>query len=237
MERTSPAKIEFGTPDPFPPAAFPAGSRLSQPALRCLAAWGLAAVFVAVGCGQVMEDQPRYEPLEASTFFDNGMSSRGLVAGTVARGHLRIDEAFYTGRLNGQLVETFPQDTVAEKLNLPGDNDAEVTRGILLRGQQRYEIFCAVCHDRVGTGDGMVVQRGFPRPPSYHIERLQNVPVSHFYDVITNGIGRMYDYSEQISPADRWAIAAYIRALQLSQNAPLEDLSDEDRGQLEGGRP
>ncbi len=192
-----------------------------------------------VGCSQRMDNQPRHEPLEASTFFADGMASRPLVAGTVARGHLQIDEAFYTGKVAGQHVSEFPLDSVAEKLKLTGDRP-EITRLVLLRGKERFNIFCAVCHDEVGTGRGMVVQRGFPQPPSYHIERLREVPAGHMYDVITNGFGRMPDHAEQIPPADRWAIVAYVRALQLSQHADYAELADEDRRVLQplkGGPP
>ncbi len=166
-----------------------------------------------------MHVQPKYKPLESSTFFDDGRSSRPVVPGTVARGQLKTDEAFYTGKLNGVEVDTFP---------LP------ITHEVLDRGRERYNIYCAPCHDRLGEGQGMIVQRGFPPPPSYHIDRLRQAPVGHFFSVMTNGYGTMYSYASRVSPEDRWAIAAYIRALQLSQQARLEDLTDEDRRQLQG---
>ncbi len=177
---------------------------------------GLCLVLVS-GCRLDMHDQPRYKPLAASRFFPDGRSARPLVKGTVARGHLRLDEHFYTGKVNGQLVDTFP---------------FPITRQVLERGRERYNIFCAVCHDRTGSGRGMIVERGFPHPPSFHIERLQKAPVGHFYDVITNGFGRMYSYASRIPPRDRWAIVAYIRALQLSQNATLDDVPPEERAKL-----
>lgn len=181
-----------------------------------------------------MADQPRVEPLEASKFFADGQSARPLVPGTVARGQLRIDTAFFEGKVDGKPVAEFPQQTVADRFRLSGD-DETVMKQILKRGRQRFDIFCSACHDRTGGGRGMVVQRGFPAPPSYHSERLRGAPVGHFYDVVTNGIGRMPDHAAQIPPADRWAIAAYVRALQLSQHADVNELSDSDRRALRAG--
>jgi len=176
-------------------------------------------LLLTSGCRQDMHVQPRYNPLEPSTFFDDGRSARPAVPGTVARGQLRTDEAFYTGKLNGVEVSTFP---------------FPITREVLERGRERYNIYCTPCHDRVGDGHGMIVQRGFPPPPSYHIDRLRQAPVGHFVDVMTNGYGTMYSYASRLEPRDRWAIAAYIRALQLSQQAKLSELSEEDRRRLEG---
>ncbi len=164
-----------------------------------------------------MHVQPKYKPLEPSSFFDDGRSARPVVPGTVARGHLRIDEHLYAGKVNGVLVDTFP---------------FPITRPVLERGRQRYNIFCSPCHDEAGTGRGMIVQRGFQQPPSYHIDRLRQAPVGHFFDVITNGFGAMYSYAARVSPEDRWAIVAYIRALQLSQQATLDDLPESERGKL-----
>jgi mono/diheme cytochrome c family protein len=155
-----------------------------------------------------MHDQPRYEPLEASAFFRDGQASRPIVEGTVARGQLREDEHLYTGKVGGQPAETFP---------------FAVTRPMIDRGQQRYDIYCAPCHDRVGNGVGMIVRRGYRQPPSLHIDRLRQAPPGHLYDVIANGFGAMPDYRGQIQPEDRWAIVAYIRALQLSQHATESD--------------
>jgi cytochrome c553 len=173
------------------------------------------------GCRHEMYDQPRSDPLEKSDFFADGAASRPLVAGTVARGHLDEDEAFYLGMIGTNLVTEFPMP---------------VTREVLNRGRERFEIYCSVCHGRTGDGNGMIPQRGFPAPPSYHIDRLREAPVGHFYDVITRGYGVMYSYASRVEPADRWAIAAYIRTLQLSHNAKLEDVPPEERAKLETGK-
>lgn len=179
---------------------------------------GLCAVLLCSGCRRDMFEQPNERPLERSDFFQNQMASRPLVPNTVARGHLREDAAFFTGRIGTNLVETFP---------LP------VTREVLERGRERYEIHCAPCHGGTGEGNGMIVQRGFPAPPSYHIDRLRQAPAGYYFDVMTRGYGVMFPYAARVPPADRWAIAAYIRALQLSRNARLADLPGEDRAQLE----
>lgn len=190
-------------------------------------------LFIAcAGCRQDMADQPHFEPLEASDFFADGQASRPLVPGTVARGHLRIDKAFFEGQENGKPIETYPRQKVAERLRISGD-DEQVMARILGRGRERFDIFCAACHDRTGSGQGIVVQRGFPAPPSYHSDRLREAPIGHFYDVITHGLGRMPDYAGQIPPADRWAIVAYVRALQLSQHADVGELSAIDREALQ----
>ena len=164
----------------------------------------------AFGCRQDMHDQPRLEALEASTFFANGMASRDLPAGTVAWGDLRADTRLYEGRSEtGDFVETLP---------------VAITRELLDRGQSRYEIFCSVCHDSTGGGRGMIVRRGFKQPPPLYEQRLRDLPSGYFYDVITNGFGLMSSYAPQIPVEDRWAIVAYVRALQLSQTAVLADL-------------
>ena len=179
----------------------------------------LAALLVCAGCHQDMKNQPRYEPLEQSDFFANDMSSRPLVAGTVARGQLQEDVAFETGKdENGQFVAQVP---------------LELSRELLERGQNRFNIYCTPCHSRTGDGDGMVVQRGFKRPPSFHMERLREAPSGHFFDVMTKGFGAMPSYAVQIEPRDRWAIVAYLRVLQLSQNATLEEVPQAERGNLE----
>ena len=174
---------------------------------------GLAA------CQQQMADQPRYKPLAQSSFFGDDRSARPLVPGTVARGYLNADEQFYTGKSGGEPITTLP---------------VPLTKELLARGQERFNIFCSPCHDRTGNGEGMIVLRGYRPPPSYHIDRLRQAPVGHFFDVMTNGFGAMPDYATQVAPADRWAIAAYIRALQLSQNATLADVPPEERQKLEG---
>lgn len=178
----------------------------------------LLGLLLLAGCQQKMADQPRYEPLAKSDFFGDYRSARPLVEGTVARGQLESDEAFYTGKIRGRLTETLP---------------FPVSKSVLLRGQERFEIFCSPCHDRIGTGQGMVVKRGFRPPPSFHIDRLRTAPPGYFFDVITHGFGIMPDYAAQVSPKDRWAIVAYIRALQLSQNAKLKDVPEAERRSLE----
>ena len=180
---------------------------------------GIAAGLA--GCRQDMHDQPKYVPLRPSSFFEDGRSARPIPAGTVARGHLDADIAFYTGKgPDGKYIDAFP---------------FPITKEVLLRGQQRFNIYCTPCHDRMGTGNGMVVRRGFRHPPSYHIDRLRQAPNGYIFDVITNGFGAMQDYSAQIEPADRWAIIAYERALQLSQNATVNDVPPAERAQLNPG--
>jgi len=183
-----------------------AKSRLAQLALT-----GLPMLALLLGgCRQDMQDQPKLEPFEASSLFANGMASRPIPAGTVARGQLRADSRLYLG-----------QDAAGEPLTeLP----LPLTRELLLRGRGRFEIYCSVCHDSTGQGRGMIVRRGFKQPPSLHEERLRQMPVGYFYDVISNGFGVMSGYGRQLPVADRWAIVAYLQALQLSQNAVLADL-------------
>ena len=179
----------------------------------------LAALALFFGaCRQDMHDQPRYEPLEASAFFRDGRSARPRVEGTVARGELRLDQHFETGRIGGELAFELP---------LP------LTEDLLERGEERFNIFCRPCHGGLGNGDGIVVERGFAPPPSYHDQRLRDMPLGHFFDVATNGFGRMKSYAARVPPRDRWAIAAYIRALQLSQSAELDDVPTEERRRLE----
>ncbi len=177
---------------------------------------------LAMGCRRDMFNQPRDNPLSSSDFFANGAGSRPLIPGTVARGHLNEDQAFYTGKIGTNLVETFP---------------FPVTRAVLDRGRERYDIYCSVCHGRTGLGNGMIVQRGFPMPPSYNIDRLRQAPVGHFVDVITQGYGVMYSYASRVEPVDRWAIAAYIRALQLSHNASFDAVPPDERAKLEAHHP
>lgn len=169
-------------------------------------------------CRSDMHVQPRYNPLDGSEFFDDGRSARPEVPGTVARGHLRIDKHLYDGKVDGKEAEAFP---------------FPITRAVLQRGRDRFNIYCSPCHGLTGEGRGMIVQRGFPPPPSYHIDRLRQAPPGHFYIVITNGFGAMYSHAARISPEDRWAIAAYIRALQLSQHATVPDLPESERAKIE----
>jgi len=190
----------------------------------CFAFAGLLffSTLILTGCRQDMHDQPRYEPLEASDFFADGSASRHAPEGTVARGALEASPYVNTAKRDGELGTTLP---------------FELTRALLERGQERYNIYCSPCHDRVGTGLGMIVRRGFRHPPSFHSPHLREAPLGHFFDVMSNGFGAMMDYAAQLPPHDRWAIAAYIRALQLSQHATLADLPISDRQQLQGTRP
>jgi mono/diheme cytochrome c family protein len=194
-------------------------------------ALGLALALAAAGCRQDMHDLPSYTALEPSDFFAEGTSARTPVAGTVARGQLRDDPHLYAGRTGPSLPEHAP--SYADTFPFPIDAAA------LDRGQQRYDVFCAVCHDRLGTGRGMIVRRGFKQPPTLHVERLRAAPVGYLFDVITNGFGAMPDYRGQIPVDDRWKIIAYVRALQLSQHATPDDAPAEHRVELlraAGGR-
>jgi len=164
---------------------------------------------LTIGCRIDMHVQPRYNPLAKSDFFADQRSARPPVPGTVARGDLRADTYFYTGKI---------AETPGDYLPFPASDD------VLARGRERYNIYCSPCHSRMGDGNGMIPQRGFRRPPSYHIERLRKAPLGYFFDVMTNGFGAMPDYASQIPPRDRWCIVAYIRALQLSQNATVADV-------------
>ena len=174
-----------------------------------MALLGLVGVLLLGGCRIDMHVDPKLEPLVQTDFFPNGMASRPLVEGTVARGQLRADTYFYTGMTGGQPGNEMP---------------FPATREVLERGHQRFNIYCSPCHSVMGDGNGMVVQRGFRRPPSFHTDRLRQAPLGHFFDVMTNGFGAMPDYAAQVPTADRWAIAAYIRVLQLSQNATQGDV-------------
>jgi cytochrome c553 len=166
-----------------------------------------------------MGRQPKYKPLAPSAVFRDGRSGRPAVEGTVPRGGLRLDERFFRGRSGGNLVGTAP---------------IRVNRQVLERGRDRFDVFCSPCHGHVGNGEGMVIQRGFRKPPSFHIDRLREVPDGYIFDVMTNGFGAMASYASRIPPDDRWAITAYIRALQLSQGARIEDVPDQERQRLLG---
>lgn len=170
---------------------------------------GLLAVLALAGCRQDMHDQPRFKPLAKSDFYADLRSARAPVEGTVARGQLREDTYFYTGKVG----------------NNPGDYmPFAVSEEVMVRGRERFNIYCAPCHSQLGDGNGVIVQRGFRRPPSYHTERLRKAPLGYFFDVMTNGFGAMPDYAAQLSARDRWNIVAYIRALQLSQGATAGDV-------------
>ncbi|HJZ72784.1 MAG TPA: cytochrome c [Vicinamibacterales bacterium] len=168
-------------------------------------------------CRQDMHDQPKYIPLRESTFFGDARSARTTVEGTVARGHLNDDDLTYTGKMNGQDSTLFP---------------APVTAATMARGRERFDIYCSPCHGRTGQGDGMIVQRGFRHPPSFLQDRLLAAPVGHLFDVITNGFGAMPDYAGQIRAEDRWAIIAYVRALQTSGHATLADVPPSERDKI-----
>jgi hypothetical protein len=183
----------------------------------------LLALLSTVACRQDMHDQPKFIPLRPSNLFADGRSARPIPAGTVPRGHLDLDTVFYTGKkADGTFIAGLP---------------IQPTKDVLLRGQRRFNAFCAPCHDRTGSGLGMVVRRGFRRPPSYHIDRLRKAQDGYLFDVITSGFGAMPDYSVEIQPADRWAIVAYLRALQFAQRATLGDVPPEVRTQLGLGGP
>jgi len=174
-------------------------------------------IFAIAGCRQQMADQPYQRPLEPSNFFDDGMASRPVVPGTVARLGKEGDKQPLNGKVDGKLVDTFP---------------IQVTMKVLARGQERYEIFCSPCHDRLGTGQGMIVRRGFPRARSFHEPRLRDAPIGHFFEVMTQGFGPMPSYANQLAEHDRWAVIAYIRALQLSRNVRLDQLPPGDRAKM-----
>ncbi len=186
----------------------------------------MLALLVTAGCDPVplhMRVQSRYEPLDPSPLWENGSSARPVPANTVPRGHwgqMMLNSEYYTGKITDTVyVEKIP---------------AKVDRAMLLRGQQRFDIFCSPCHGRAGNGQGMIVQRGFKKqPPSFYDQRLVGSPDGYFYNVITNGFGIMYGYGSRIHPDDRWAIVAYIRALQYSQNVSLDSLSPADRQKIE----
>jgi mono/diheme cytochrome c family protein len=224
----------------------------------------LCLLFLA-GCQQDMAHQPSYRPLRPSTFFEDGMSSRPQVQGTVARGQLQEDVLLHTGRWPAEVqitrqamgvVGTAAGNPISaanwafEQPNYADTFPFAITRKELDRGQQRFNIYCAVCHDRTGKGEGMIVQRGFTKPPSYHTDwsrgyklkgidqKLRDAPAGYYFEVISKGLGAMPDYAEQVSVEDRWKIIAYIRALQLSQRATLAEVQDESAKQkLLGGVP
>jgi mono/diheme cytochrome c family protein len=174
-------------------------------------ALSLALVMAMTGCRRNpdMAQQPRYQPYEPSEFFADGSSARPIVQGTVSRGERRAGTLLHTGMIDGKLADVFP---------------FPITAADMRRGQERFNIYCSVCHGRLGDGLGMIVQRGFKQPPSFHEPRLREAPAGHFYDVITHGYGGMYSYAARVNSEDRWRIAAYIRALQLSQNAQTADV-------------
>jgi len=178
---------------------------------------GGAVLLAALGCRQDMHDQPKFKPLAQNDFYADQRAARPAVAGTIARGQLRDDSPLYTGKADGKFVELLP---------------VPLTAALLDRGRERFTIYCTPCHGQTGRGDGMVVRRGYRRPVSFHTDRLRGERVGYYYDVMTNGFGAMPDYATQISVKDRWAIAAYVRALQLSQFVNAAELDPEARKQI-----
>lgn len=194
----------------------------TRPVSRLGSARALLALACAIGvagCRQDMHDQPKIEPFEENDFFADGRGSRIPPAGTVARGELREDDWLYRG--------------IGADGRFAGEPPVEVGADLLARGRQRFEIYCSPCHGRTGDGQGMIVRRGFKRPESFHQERLRGMPVGYYFDVMTNGFGQMSDYRAQVSVEDRWAIATYIQALQLSQYAPADILEADERDRLD----
>jgi len=206
--------------------------------LRLCAFAGIIALFATTACRRDMQDQPKIKPLRGSTFFSDGLGSRQPIEGTVARGHLREDVEFYTGKKAGAAtasVTPAQQQTANAQQPAPSANSQTagaqqnsfpddvvdfpipVTKEVVLRGRERFNIFCSACHGMTGNGDGMIVRRGFRRAASFNDDRLRQAPVGHFFDAMTNGWGAMPSYASQIPVQDRWAIVAYIRALQASQ--------------------
>jgi len=186
------------------------------------AACCLLAGLAVSGCRRDMQDQPKYKPLASTDFFEDGRSARQPVEGTVARGQLREDEFLYTGKIDGAYADEFP---------------FPVTTEVMSRGRERFDIYCSPCHSRVGDGRGMVVRRGFPQAASLHEDRLVKKEAGYIFDVASNGFGRMYGYAAQVPVEDRWAIVAYVRALQLSQHASLSDVPPAARDELEKEGP
>jgi len=196
----------------------------ANPRKRYAGGWMLAALgllLVCAGCRLDMHVQPRYNPYDPTDFFGDGQSARMPVAGTFPRGEMTSgpQELLFTGKLNGQPSEAFPYP---------------VTKEMVERGRERYNVFCSPCHGFSGDGDGMIVQRGFKRPPSFHEDRMRSAPVGHYFDAITNGFGVMYPYGYRVPARDRWAIIAYVRALQLSRQTPIGDVPDAERDKLTG---
>jgi mono/diheme cytochrome c family protein len=195
------------------------GFGISRARLFVLAA--VIAISALVSCRPDMSNQPKAKPLSESDFFSNQANARPIPPHTVERGDTRENAAFYTGMTNGIYITQLP---------------VGLTQELLTRGRERFDAICAECHDRTGSGNGMVVQRGFPQPPSFHVDRLRNAPIGHFFDVITKGYGVMYSYATRVTPEDRWAIAAYIRALQLSHDVKASELTSAEQRKLAAGR-
>jgi len=199
---------------------LPAGARARVRGHLTRAAVVIALAALAAGCRQDMHDGPRYNPLQQSDFYQDKRASRPLVEGTVPRGFLRDNDALQTGIVGGLPVDRIP---------------VPVTRVVIERGRDRFNIYCAPCHGQTGEGNGMIVQRGYKKPTSLHDPRLRGVQAGYFFDVMSRGFGQMPDYAAQVDVHDRWAVVAYIRALQLSQNATIGDVPEAERAKLAGG--
>ena len=178
----------------------------------------IAVAFLLAGCRQDMHNQPRYKPLAATGFFGDGRSARPEMEGTVARGHLHLDAARYTGKIADQDIDFFP---------------FPVARADVERGRERFDIYCSPCHGRTGDSRGMVVRRGYREPEPLYSKKLVAAPIGHFFDVMTNGFGAMPQYATSIAPDDRWRIAAYIRVLQLTRNATVDDVPADHRAEVQ----
>ena len=212
----------------------------------------LVMIMLSAGCQQQMADQPSYKSLQPCDFFDDGRSARPVVPGTVARGYLRVDRAFFTGQtdeaapagVNGRTSSSpaAAPDTIAATERSAGGFEEErrfvdqfpmrVTKPVLSHGYNRYMIYCVVCHDPLGTGRGKIIERGYTSPPSFHIDRLRSAPVGRLFAIVSEGYGSMPAYGKQIPVPDRWAIIAYIRALQLSQHFAKEDMTSDMQAAL-----
>lgn len=207
--------LSFGGKDLrfFGPFTLSKGLRMTF--FRRVSIFFFGAVLLT-GCHN-MEDQPRVRTLAKSKFFKDGISARALEPGTIPIGFLRADEHLNTGKIEGRFVTSYP---------------FPITREVLEKGKERFNIFCAVCHNQTGTSDGMIVRRGFKQPPSQHEQRLRDIPVGYLFDVITNGFGNMPRFSPELTPEERWTVVAYLRTLQLSQNTPLESLTPGEQKNL-----
>jgi mono/diheme cytochrome c family protein len=194
-------------------------TRVRRSRITMLVALAVLTATAGAGCRQDMHDQPRYQPYRRSEFFLDQRQVRPLPEGTVARGHLDADDHLYRGLVDGAPATTFPMPVTSE---------------VLARGRERFNIYCSPCHDRTGSGEGMIVQRGYPQPTSFHEDRLRQAPPGYFYNAILNGFGVMPSYAMQVPVDDRWAIIAYIRALQFSQNAGVADVPAAQRAALDG---
>ncbi len=186
--------------------------------MRWISSIACPIVLLTAGCRQDMHDQPKYDRFKPSAFFDDGRTVRPIPANTIARGELKDTDEIHTGAKNGAFLETIP---------------VPVNLDVLNRGWERFEIYCTPCHGYLGDGDGMIARRGFMSPPNLHSDRVRQLPPGYVYQVIANGYGAMPDYGTQIAVNDRWAIVAYLRALELSQNATIGDVPPGQRQSIQ----